>query len=367
MSESMPIMANTAAASQSKDALGTGTATSGTETSAVSGDFTEFLDTQLQLAEEDVSAFPSELLTITDDVEALTTVTVSGNELPLMAANPGQAMMTPAEVLPPQILPPQNSAAASLQASRQPIAVKPLSTAAVNNESASMATSQDLNAEKLMNIDDMLMVKQQQHFMPGAATNRDNPLLDSALNQQLSSEAISQPTSNSSTQNLSNLAGLSAGIATKTDGPPGPMPSPLNVPPQHPSWNQSVGDRLQWMVGQNLQTAEIRLDPPELGSMEVRIQMNKDSTSIVFAAPNQQVRDALESAIPRLREMMDDIGLSLGDVNVSQESFTQRQQANEDEQVAANQATSNESEIDELNAVASVAPRQGLGMLDAYA
>ncbi len=362
MSESMPIMANTAALSQSKDALSTGTATSGTDASTASGDFTELLDAQLQLAEEDVSAFPTELLTITDDVDPLTAVPASGNDLPLAAANPAQAI-----VALPELLPTQNNTAASLQASQQAAALKPMAAANSGSEVGAAISSTGLNADDAISMDEVLMAKQQQHFMQTATNSKDSPLFESALNQQLASEPASQSASNSSLQNLSSIAGLSAGVATKTDAMPTLSPPPLNVPPQHPGWNQSVGDRLQWMVGQNLQSAEIRLDPPELGSMEVRVQINKDHASIVFAAPNQQVRDALEAAIPRLREMMNDIGLSLGDVNVSQESFTQQQQTNEDRAPASNIAANSEPEMEGQSVSTVVTPRQGQGMLDAYA
>jgi len=362
MSESMPIMANTAAASQSKDALSTATATSGTEAGAASGDFTELLDAQLQLAEEDVSAFPTELLNISDDVESLTAVPAPGNDLPLVAANPAQAVMTPAEIFPTQ-----NNSLAGLNTPVSATSEKPLNISNAGNESAKVASGINLNPDEAVNMDDMLMARQQQHLMQAASNSKDSPLFESALNQQLSNEPASSSASNSSLQNLSGLAGLSAGVAAKSDAMPTLTPAPLTVPPQNPGWNQSVGDRLQWMVGQNLQSAEIRLDPPELGSMEVRVQINKDHASIVFSAPNQQVRDALEAAIPRLREMMNDIGLSLGDVNVSQESFTQQQQTNEQAAAVSNISANSESEIDGSEMLSSVVPRRGQGILDAYA
>lgn len=355
MSESMPIMANTAGLSQSKEALVTG----GAESTTASGDFTELLDSQLQLAEEDVSAFPTELLSTTDEVELLTTVPAPGNELPLTAATPEPSAIT---ALP--VILPENSTAASLQVSRQATSAKPVSISNIN-------TGVELNSgtavDDALNSNEVLMARQQQQLMQMGTGSKESTLFESALNHQLADEPAAQPGTSSSLNNMLNSAGLAAGMTAKADAVPGQTPAPLNVPPQHPGWNQSVGDRLQWMIGQNLQTAEIRLDPPELGSMEVRIQIHKDNASIVFSAPNPQVRDALEAAIPRLREMMDQIGLSLGDVNVSQESFTQKQQDDDSGAATGRMSASDNVEIDGLEAISSAIPQRGQGLLDAYA
>ncbi len=362
MSDSMPIMANSASAEQTKALAAQTETTAGVAPGPAAEDFNKLLDSQLQMADENPSAFPLELLNMGDGQELLTAVPASGNDLPLTAASPGQAVMAPLEVFQSQTQS-QNSTVASQQAT----ALKAETGVKTVNELNSLVPGTGSDSDKALNMDEMLMARQQQHLLQSAANNKDSPLFDSVMNRQLASEPASQPASTSSMHNMMNMAGLS-GTAGKADAALGLTPAPLNVPPQHPGWNQSMGERLQWMVGQNLQSADIRLDPPELGSMEVRIQIHKDHASISFAAANPQVRDALESAVPRLREMMSDIGLSLGDVNVSQESFTQGQQANEDAAATPGRViASGESETDGLDAVTSIAPRRGLGMLDAYA
>lgn len=85
------------------------------------------------------------------------------------------------------------------------------------------------------------------------------------------------------------------------------------------------------MVGQNVQSAEIRLDPPELGALDIKIKVTNDVASVNITSPHTQVREALETAVPRLREMFEESGLSLGDVNVRQESFAQQQNSSDEE------------------------------------
>lgn len=95
---------------------------------------------------------------------------------------------------------------------------------------------------------------------------------------------------------------------------------PIQVMPQHPQWAQQVGERISWMIGQGLQQADVRLNPPELGSLEIRIQVQGDQANVQFTSPHHSVRDALDAALPRLREMLEQSGLSLGDASVSSQS-----------------------------------------------
>jgi flagellar hook-length control protein FliK len=96
-------------------------------------------------------------------------------------------------------------------------------------------------------------------------------------------------------------------------------------------WDQALGDRIQWLVGQKVQGAQVKLNPANLGPLEVRIQMQNDQASIQFTAHHAVVREALEAALPRLREMLEASGVQLVDVDVSgQQSFAGRQQATED-------------------------------------
>ena len=117
--------------------------------------------------------------------------------------------------------------------------------------------------------------------------------------------------------------------------------APLNLGQN--AWESNLGSRLQMLVGQNVQTAEIRLDPPELGALDIKIKVSNDVANINITSPHAHVREALESTVPRLREMFEQSGLSLGDVNVGQESFAQQQNSTERE--VANSSTISDSDF----------------------
>ncbi|MFC3609033.1 flagellar hook-length control protein FliK [Stutzerimonas tarimensis] len=105
---------------------------------------------------------------------------------------------------------------------------------------------------------------------------------------------------------------------TPTERLPG---APLG--PQQAGFSEAVVERVMWMSSQNLKSAEIQLDPAELGRMEVRIEISKDQAQVTFLSPHAHVRDALEAQMHRLRELFAQQGLSLADASVSDHSASQ--------------------------------------------
>ncbi len=99
----------------------------------------------------------------------------------------------------------------------------------------------------------------------------------------------------------------------------------LETPFRQPGWDQALSERVLWAASQKLQSAEIRLNPPQLGPIEVRVQMHQDQAQVSFTAQHAVVREALEASMPRLRDMLNASGFNLVDVNVSQHSFAEQQ------------------------------------------
>ena len=100
----------------------------------------------------------------------------------------------------------------------------------------------------------------------------------------------------------------------------------LQTPAGQPGWDVEVGNRLRWMVGQNNSGLELRLNPPELGSIEVKLATEGERTNVTFFAANPAAREALELALPRLREMFADSGMQLANADVSDQSLQQERE-----------------------------------------
>jgi flagellar hook-length control protein FliK len=103
-----------------------------------------------------------------------------------------------------------------------------------------------------------------------------------------------------------------------------PPPVQMSAPAGAPGWGEELGHRVMWLVGQRENVAELRLDPPELGSLEIRIRQKKDATSVSFVVQSSSAREAVESALPRLRELFAEAGLSLQSMDVSERQSGER-------------------------------------------
>ncbi|EKQ5902441.1 flagellar hook-length control protein FliK [Vibrio parahaemolyticus] len=89
--------------------------------------------------------------------------------------------------------------------------------------------------------------------------------------------------------------------------------------------NEQVAEKVQMMMSKNLKNLDIRLDPPELGRMQIRMTMNNDLANVHFTVTNPQTRDIIEQTLPRLREMLAQQGMQLADSSVQQQSSGQQQ------------------------------------------
>jgi flagellar hook-length control protein FliK len=94
-----------------------------------------------------------------------------------------------------------------------------------------------------------------------------------------------------------------------------------------PEGQQQLADKVRWMANSRNLTAEIRLDPPDLGGMNIKVSLSGDSASVSFVVQSQQARDALDQAVPRLREMLAEQGIELGQSSVEQDSSGHNQQS----------------------------------------
>lgn len=108
---------------------------------------------------------------------------------------------------------------------------------------------------------------------------------------------------------------------------PAPYVAAANVAPSvgAPGWGDAVGQKVVWMATERQQVAELHLNPPSLGPLEVRLTFSNDQTSALFVSHHPAVREAIETALPRLREMLADSGIMLGNAMVSAESFSRQQ------------------------------------------
>lgn len=93
-----------------------------------------------------------------------------------------------------------------------------------------------------------------------------------------------------------------------------------------PGWSQEVGNRLVWMSNNTNSHAELVLTPPQMGRVEVSLSVTGDQATATFVSSNPVVRETLEAAMPRLREILADAGIQLGQTQVGAENARQSAQ-----------------------------------------
>ncbi|NEX62693.1 flagellar hook-length control protein FliK [Noviherbaspirillum galbum] len=141
-----------------------------------------------------------------------------------------------------------------------------------------------------------------------------------------------------------------------------------------PAWDQALGQKITWMVAGQEQSASLTLNPPDLGPLQVVLSVSNSQANATFTAAQPEVRQALEAALPKLRDMLGDAGIQLGQATVSSGNPQQQQQAQGD---PGRQATAGGSlhraQADAVRAdpVArasrTVAGSSGRGMVDTFA
>ncbi len=100
--------------------------------------------------------------------------------------------------------------------------------------------------------------------------------------------------------------------------------------PGKSGWNQAISQKVMYMVGASEQTARLSLNPPELGPIQVVIEVNDEKADTTFISDNEEVRQALEDGMDHLREKMDEAGIALGEANVNDGQHFNQQRQHED-------------------------------------
>jgi len=97
------------------------------------------------------------------------------------------------------------------------------------------------------------------------------------------------------------------------------VPTPL----RDQNWAGDFGQKVVWLASNDKQFAQLTLNPPQMGPIEISLSLDKANATASFVSTNADVRNAIEAAMPRLREMFASAGINLGQTNVGAESFRQ--------------------------------------------
>lgn len=138
-------------------------------------------------------------------------------------------------------------------------------------------------------------------------------------------------------------------------------------------WGTELGQQMVVMSNnarQGTQTAELRLDPPDLGPLRVSINLADGVASASFVSAHASVRQAIETAIPQLQQALAQAGISLGQTSVgeqaAQQEFAQQNGGGSQRQGGGNGAAVADGAIDGQTATVT-ASRNANALVDTFA
>ena len=185
---------------------------------------------------------------------------------------------------------------------------------------------------------------------------------NAALNDESASNASIRDRAETS---LSGLA--QAASALNRTSTPVQMNMPAGMNPGQPGWSEAMSERVVWASKQGVQTATLQLDPPELGSLQVKLHITHDQVSVSFSSPHASVRDSVEQSMPRLKEMLEEQGLSLGESSVNDQGASSSDRDRDEQTGVASRDGRYDASREEGAEVSENENKSSLSLVDYYA
>ncbi len=188
-------------------------------------------------------------------------------------------------------------------------------------------------ATKSYGADTVSGLKQQNTSLQAVQALGARPASQLAQANQLQVQSVVSELSNiESTTATSNHSQALLNVKASQWGPI-PVNTAAALPQQGQQLMGTLKDQVRFQIDQQVKHAEIRLDPPELGKLDLSVKLDGERLQIQLHAATSQVRDALQAGIERLRS---DLALDHGgqiDVNISYGEQQPQQQHNDELQV----------------------------------
>jgi len=219
-----------------------------------------------------------------------------------------------------------------------------------------------------------------------AVITPDSQALESSVLAQLGSADVAELFSaqrlrrkGGAVANLSsNFNSVAAGVVPSTtsasfspNAPVVSVPASLSLPDGQldGQWGQQFAERVGWVIQAKVPRAQVRLHPEHMGPIEMAIEVDEQVARVQFNAAHPLTRDAIEQSLPKLKEMLQQQGLSLEQADVStfsDRSGAESTEADQEDAVIGN-TDSDAAEREDVADEQSISPvRAKRGLIDTY-
>ncbi|KPV97577.1 Flagellar hook-length control protein [Pseudoalteromonas sp. P1-9] len=203
-----------------------------------------------------------------------------------------------------------------------------------SNEQTSNAKQSNVKVDTTQLVDEQNVeteasTEQSQSFaklLNSLKTNANTPVLSQLVSQLQASQLQQAEVSEINQQHLAmQTAQVIQNTKKTTISADQALQQPVNIAKSDAA--KALFNKANMLLNLNLKEAEIRLDPPELGSMQIRIRSDAEQAQINFVVQSQQAKDVLEQSMGRLKEMLAEQGINLGESSVSEQGQGEQQMA----------------------------------------
>lgn len=242
----------------------------------------------------------------------------------------------------------QNNLSTNVQQSSMAAATQTVTNALINsNEIGSLRSSQknDLGSHRQDTSEQFIAAKANRNIVTGVNSNANNPSTNQGQNEQL----LSQQNPNvplTQTTISDNPLPFSQVIVPSLNAPLSSSSLNLNGLPQttlpsgHVVYEEQVMQQIQHQFNINASKAQsninIRLHPAELGELKINLMIKEGTVRVNVVAQSHQTQDILERNMLKLKTILEDQGLFVDDISISQASQTDQDFNLFDEQFAGN-------------------------------
>ncbi|WP_100913018.1 flagellar hook-length control protein FliK [Pseudoalteromonas spongiae] len=203
-----------------------------------------------------------------------------------------------------------------------------------SNEQTSSAKQSNVKVDTIQLVDEPNLeteasTEQPQSFaklLNSLKTNANTPVLSQLVSHIQASQLQQAEVSEINQQHLAmQTAQVIQNTKKTTISAEQALQQPVNIAKSDAA--KALFNKANMLLNLNLKEAEIRLDPPELGSMQIRIRSDAEQAQINFVVQSQQAKDVLEQSMGRLKEMLAEQGINLGESSVSEQGQGEQQMA----------------------------------------
>ncbi|MFZ0870214.1 MAG: flagellar hook-length control protein FliK [Rhodanobacter sp.] len=139
----------------------------------------------------------------------------------------------------------------------------------------------------------------------------------------------------------------------------------INAPVNSPTFSQQLGQQVAWLGSQDIKQAQIRLNPQELGPLDVKVSIEHGKVDVAFMAQHPATVAAVQQSLSQLNQMLGGHGLSLGQATVGQHASQQQFDGSQGQPSSSGSTVAEEESVEGLTGTS--AQPIALGLVDAFA